>query len=102
MCMISLIVFTDKYQGHVQNGFSLHSNYIQIHNNKDSSWEYKHYMFNKQFFNLLGYIFTSFITQVFIQTLSTHTGHYQLPIFRCTNVHPRRYARPIFRRAIFR
>ena len=26
-------------------------NYIQIHNNKDPSWEYKHYMFNKQFFN---------------------------------------------------
>ena len=31
MCMISLIVFTDKYQGNVwtfyTNGFSLHSNY---------------------------------------------------------------------------
>ena len=31
--MISLIVFTDNYQGHVwtfyTNGFSLHSNYIQ-------------------------------------------------------------------------
>ena len=33
--MISLIVFTDKYLGHIwtfyTNGFSLHSNYIQIH-----------------------------------------------------------------------
>ena len=42
--MISLIVFTDKYLGHVwtlyTNGFSLHSN------NKDFPWEYKHYMFN--------------------------------------------------------
>ena len=32
--LISLIVFTDKYLGHVRtfytNGFSLHSNYIQI------------------------------------------------------------------------
>ena len=35
MCMTSLIVFTDKYLGHVwtfyTNDFSLHSNYIQIH-----------------------------------------------------------------------
>ena len=34
MCMISLIVFTDKYLGHVwtfyTNGISLHFNYIQI------------------------------------------------------------------------
>ena len=44
MCVISLIVFTDQYQGHVwtfyTNGFSLYSNYIQIHKHKDSSWEY--------------------------------------------------------------
>ena len=33
--------------------------------------------------------------------VSTRTGRYQLPIFRCTNVHPRRYARPYFRRAIY-
>ena len=26
--------------------------------------------------------------------VSTHTGRYQLPIFRCSNVHPWRYARP--------
>ena len=46
MCVISLIVFTDPIKdmfGHyILNGFSLHSNYIQIHNNKDYSWEYKH------------------------------------------------------------
>ena len=35
--MISLIVFTDKYQGH----------------------DYKHDMFNKQFFNLLGFVLTN-------------------------------------------
>ena len=50
--MISLIVFTDKYQGHVwtfcTKWLSLHSNYIQIHNNKDYSWEHKHYMKNEQ------------------------------------------------------
>ena len=52
--------------GHfILNGFSLHSNYIQIHNNKDYSWEYKHYMFNKQFFNLLG----------FISVLGNFSGH---------------------------
>ena len=33
--------------------------------------------------------------------VSTCTGHYQLPIFRCTNVHLRRCARPLFRRAVF-
>ena len=47
--MISLIVFTDKYLGHIQtlytNGISLHFNYIQINNNKDSSWEDTHYMY---------------------------------------------------------
>ena len=46
--MISLIVFTNNYQGDVwtfyTNGFSLRSNEIQIHNNKDSSWEYKQYI----------------------------------------------------------
>ena len=55
MCVISLIVFTDQYQGmfghFILNGFALHSNYIKIHDNKDYSWEYKYYMFNKQFFN---------------------------------------------------
>ena len=30
----------------------------------------------------------------FFGQVSTRTGCYQLPIFRCTNVHPRRYARP--------
>ena len=34
--------------------------------------------------------------------VSSCTGCYQLPKFRCTNVHPRRYASPIFRHAIFR
>ena len=29
------------------------------------------------------------------------TGGYQLPIFRCTNVHLQRYARPLFRRAVY-
>ena len=33
--------------------------------------------------------------------VSTCTRHYQLPIFRCTNVHPQRNARPLFRRAIY-
>ena len=56
MCVISLIVFSDDYLGHVRtfytngfslhsnhtNGFSLHSNYIQIHNNIDYPWGYKH------------------------------------------------------------
>ena len=59
--MISLIVFNDKYLEHLwtfyTNGFSFHSNYIpnyiQIHSNKDPSWECKHYMFNKQFFKSL-------------------------------------------------
>ena len=54
MCVISLIVFTDikdKFGHYILNGFSFHSNYIQIHNNKDYPWEYKHYMFHKQFFN---------------------------------------------------
>ena len=58
--MISLIVFTDQYQGHVwtfyTNGFSLHSNHIQIHNNKDSSWEYKHYTEISMMLEILGYI----------------------------------------------
>ena len=34
--------------------------------------------------------------------VSTCTGHYKLPIFHCTNVHPRRYARPLFRPAVYR
>ena len=33
--------------------------------------------------------------------VSTLTGRYQLPIFRCTNVHQRRYARPLFRRPVY-
>ena len=33
--------------------------------------------------------------------VSTCTGPYQLPIFHCTNVHPWRYARLYFRRAVF-
>ena len=49
MCVISLIVFTEKYHGHVRTlyikwffiTFKLYPN----------TWEYKHYMFNKQFFN---------------------------------------------------
>ena len=35
--------------------------------------------------------------------VSTCTGHYQLLIFHCTNVHSRRYTRrPLLRRAVFR
>ena len=34
--------------------------------------------------------------------VSTHTGHSQLPIFPCTNVHPQRYSHPLFRRVVFR
>ena len=34
--------------------------------------------------------------------ISTSTSHYQLLKFHCTNVHPQRYARPIFWNAIFR
>ena len=34
---------------------------------------------------------------IYCGQVSTHTGHYQLPIFRCTNVQPRRYACPLFR-----
>ena len=33
--------------------------------------------------------------------VSTHTGRYQLPIFRCTNLHPWRCARLCFRRAVY-
>ena len=40
--------------------------------------------------------------QVLFRQVSTWTDCYQLPIFRCTNVHPWRYARPMFRCAIFR
>ena len=60
--LISLIVFTDKNLEHIwtfyTNGISLHFNCIQIHNNKDSSWEHKHYKFNKQLFNQLDFILT--------------------------------------------
>ena len=34
--------------------------------------------------------------------VSSCTGRYQLPIFHCSNVHPWRYARPWFGRAMFR
>ena len=34
--------------------------------------------------------------------VSTRKGCYQLPIFRCTNVHLLRYARQLFRCAIFK
>ena len=37
----------------------------------------------------------------FFGQVSTRTGCYQLPIFRCTNVHPVRYAHPLFRSAVF-
>ena len=40
MCVISLIVFTDNYLGHIRTfytkGISLHFNYLQIHNNKNN------------------------------------------------------------------
>ena len=57
MCMISLIVFTNIYLGHAWTFF------IQIHNNKDSLWEYKLYVTNSPNeikFHLKWKIFFSF------------------------------------------
>ena len=82
MCVISLIVFTDKYLGHVwtfyTNGFSLHSNYIQIHNNnKDSSWEYKHYILS------CPIIFNSNTKPRNTIELTMHTSYYCQEITLC-------------------
>ena len=49
--------------GHyILNGFSLHSNYIQKHKNKDYSWEYKHYMFKTNIQNSGLYVIAIQIT----------------------------------------
>ena len=65
MYVISLIVFTDNYYGH-SIIFIVHEihftkymllNYINLqNNNKENTWEYKHYMLTKQFFNELGFV----------------------------------------------
>ena len=71
-----------------------------------NSWKY-----TKQL-NLNGYIRTNIKGEGFpkwwgkwlnnlLVKLTLATGHYQLLIFCCTNVHPRIYAHPYFRRTVY-